>query len=264
MSVNKNRCSGCTNYGGASGDRVLCDINIKASIDQGCASFSPDSTAECMECFYNKSNNLQTVKCVKFKSVTEFRQYCEGYASTWGNRESGRKSGCFPTNTMILTENGGRCISEIKNGDRIYSYDSNNNRSIKKVLKVNMFRKRRIWVLILSDDEKIRTTHTHSFFNGKKWVKSSNLSKGDYILSSNKTYKKILKSYETSKKEDVYNLVVEDNYTYIADNVLSHSFSHFVIIKKLYWNIYSFIQTLPIVSKLLATKGSEQSLLPPY
>ena len=254
MSVNKNRCSGCDHYDGALGDRVLCDIDITATIDKGCANFSPDITAECVECFYNRSNSSLTVKCVKFKSVTEHRQYCEGYASTWGSRGDGGKSGCFPINTMILTNNGEKCISEIKNGDMIYSYDSDHNRSIKKVLKINMFTNRKIWFLIFSDGTKIQTTHTHSFFNGKKWVKSSDLSKNDQILFANKIYKKITKSYETNKKENVYNLIVEDNYTYIANNILSNSFSHFVMIQKLYWNIYSFIKKLPTIDKLLVAR----------
>ena len=85
MGASINRCSGCEHYDGFNNDNVRCSIGVKATIDRGCNRFTPDTTANCYECHYNKSGaKAYDIECSKYGYISGQREKCEGYAERWG------------------------------------------------------------------------------------------------------------------------------------------------------------------------------------
>jgi hypothetical protein len=84
--ADKNRCSGCEHYDGFTSNHIVrCAIKEKANIANGCGSFSPDSTAECGDCYYNESNpRTFDLTCRYYgKHFGSSKSHCEGYALAW-------------------------------------------------------------------------------------------------------------------------------------------------------------------------------------
>jgi len=150
--------------------------------------------------------------------------------------------GCFPKGTNISTPNGNRDISEIQKGDLVYSKHPDSNVLIAKpVLKVKNYLNKKIWKLIFKEGSSIRTTSVHSFRVGRKWKKASDLKEGDQIThydDSGKLYFKTIKaSHLTREIEDVFNLIIKDNYNFIADGSFVHSFSYIRNFRMLIWKL---------------------------
>jgi len=83
----KNKCYGCDHYDGEHRGMVRCGIGTKVSVQSGCSSFSPDSTANCWSgthnCYYNSSDNRsQGVNCRFHGRLSSDREYCRDHADT--------------------------------------------------------------------------------------------------------------------------------------------------------------------------------------
>lgn len=258
MSISKNRCSGCTQYDGFRGDTAICKLGNIASIENGCSSFDADIDASChSECFYYSGRDkLSNIKCAKYnETYSSEKQYCVGYAEKWegmssSNSSSSSRSGCFPKGTQILTGNNiTTCISLLKKGDLVATANDNNKIQIEKILKINLYKNKQLWEIVFTDGESLKTTHSHSFFNGTDWLKASEITTGDLMYFYEKgNFKK--KEVGVSSKlpivEDVYNIIVDKNYTFIANGMLSHSFTYFRNYRKLYWSILRNLDSLSL------------------
>ena len=170
----------------------------------------------------------------------ERRQYEEDNRNIGG----GSSGGCFPKGTKINTPFGAKDISIIQAGDLIYSKNRNSEKLIAKpVLKVLNHKNNKIWKLTFEEGSSIRTTSVHSFHVDGKWKKASKLMEGEQITHFDARGKKCVKtiksSYESKDIEDVYNLIIKDNYNFIADGGFAHSFSYFRNLKMFLWQLRS-------------------------
>lgn len=161
----------------------------------------------------------------------------------------GSGGGCFPKGTKIYTPTGLKDIAAIKEGDLVYSKNKNTDILIAKpVLSVQNHSNKKIWKLTLSDGSCIRTTSVHSFHVGGQWKKASELRAGDQITYSDCNgkldFKTVQQSYATKEVEDVFNLVIKDNYNFFAEGGFVHSFSYFRNLNIFLWRIRNTISNL--------------------
>lgn len=153
-----------------------------------------------------------------------------------GGSPSGGGSSCFPRGTMIDTPHGARDIAEISTGDAVLSFCRRCGRvREREVIKVVRHAESAIWVLRL-DDRSIRTTRTHSFLTESGWRRAGQLRSGMTIRLHNSQAATITASGEVSETEPVYNLIVEGDFTYIADGAVAHSFSYLRSFRMLMWS----------------------------
>lgn len=110
-----NRCSGCDYFEGykVSGSRhrgtpVDCRLGVSANIGTGCSRFSPDSTANCNNCYYQtKTQNFYA--CQKGHSLSGAngwtRSYCSDFFWKEEESESNKKGGCFISTAVCQSQN---------------------------------------------------------------------------------------------------------------------------------------------------------------
>lgn len=151
--------------------------------------------------------------------------------------------GCFPKGTKIKTAEGQIDISLIRAGDSVCSFDDRQNVLVtKRVLKVRKHKQQKIWKIGFTDGHQIRTTAIHSFRVQGKWKKARDIEKGDIMLCINSKGKFISRSVSHSNlsndAEDVFNLIVEGPFTFIANGSIANSFSYFRGFRKLAWTFY--------------------------
>lgn len=150
--------------------------------------------------------------------------------------------GCFPKGTAILTPNGCVDIASISVGNIVYSYDKKSSNFVEsKVLKVTRHSYSKIVILKFEGDTEIKTTSVHSILVDSKWKKAKALRKGDLVnfIDGDRVF---LKHKESNMIEPVFNLVIDDNYNFIADNIIAHSFSYFVAPRIIIWKAISIMQ----------------------
>lgn len=164
--------------------------------------------------------------------------------------EMGKKgSGCFPCGTQILTPYGLKDISTLSTGDIVYAVSSSSGEFVlRAIMKVNSYANRKILQVSLNDGTQIRATATHSFQTGKKWKRADQLNVGDQVCHYDEAKGSIMKSVTAvqfaSESEDVFNIIVDGDFNFIADGALAHSFTYMKGIRMSAWRVYSFIQSL--------------------
>ncbi len=174
-----------------------------------------------------------------------YRQYLEEQKRSSGGGGGG--GGCFPAGTMIHTEFGRKDISSISKGDYVISINKISGRAeSKRILKVQRHSNNSIWVLELTDGKKVKTTSVHSFSSNGKWVKASKLKSGDSITITNGQGNIqdgcVVSSFPLHQTEAVYNLIVEDNFSFVAEGFVVHSFTSLRLIQTSFWSLVSSLR----------------------
>jgi len=163
------------------------------------------------------------------------------------NNSTPVNSSCFPKGTMVLTPIGNKEISRLNEGDYVISIGSNNKTCTSKILKVKGYTNKPLWKITFNDGTSVKTTASHSFLIGDRWVKSSNIKQGNIVscyINGKIISKKVIFSSSIESTDDVYNIYVENNFNFIADGVMAHSFSYFRLSRMTLWSIYSVIYNL--------------------
>jgi len=163
-----------------------------------------------------------------------------------GSSSGGGGGGCFPRGTKIDTPKGKQDITNIKKGDYVLSLDTVKRETYpRKVLKIKSHANNNIWSIRFEDGSYIKTTSVHSFNIEGKWKKASNIKPGDMLSSFDSSKGAIERIVElsttTDEVEEVYNLIVQGNYNFIADGAIAHSFTYFKTIRALGWALRSSI-----------------------
>lgn len=174
------------------------------------------------------------------------------------NQRNHQSSGCFPAGTKIQTPFGTKSIETLSEGDRVIGVSlRNESKRPCKVLKIKSHRPTRIWEITLSNKETIRTTAAHSFHSGGKWKLAKALKKGDSILywSEQGDFKQlqISESGLVEANLPVFNLIVENEFTFVADGAIAHSFSHFRVLRSLFVKVVNFLPS--VTSSINIRKG---------
>lgn len=149
--------------------------------------------------------------------------------------------GCFPKGTEITTPFGPRDISGLQKGDFVIAMNrQSGEKQIRKILKKLTHRNRKIWRLEFSDGSSVSATAVHSFSINGKWKKATEIKSGDIIVSYGAdggfSQKTVTVSTETSESADVYNLIVEGDFNFVAGGVIAHSFTYFKTVRALAWS----------------------------
>ena len=150
-------------------------------------------------------------------------------------------SSCFPKGTSILTPIGSTDISLLNKGDYVVSINNDTKHHINKIVKIKIHSNERLWLIKFSDGSYLKTTSNHTFFTENGWIESQSLISGSKIFSSNSkklTQKIVTFSSEIQESADVYNIYVENNFNFVANGMIAHSFSRFRAIRILFWSMY--------------------------
>jgi hypothetical protein len=151
----------------------------------------------------------------------------------------GGGSSCFPKGTLVATPYGLSDISTLKEGDHVIAFGRDNDAlRVRRILRKMSHGRSRLWTIHFSDGTSLRTTSVHCFRVENQWVKAFNLSPGATVtcVGDGKLGSKVVVRSEASQEfEPVFNLIVEGDFTFIADGVLAHSFSHFRGLRTLAW-----------------------------
>jgi hypothetical protein len=147
-----------------------------------------------------------------------------------GSSSGGGGSGCFASGTLVKTIAGPKDIATLNKGDLVITFDPHCNMEVvRPILKV-AHKRNIICEITFADGKTLRTTATHSLSVGRVWKKVSQLKAGDCLTCLSATglieSNAIASISRSSGMEDVHNLVVEGNFTFIAGDVLAHSFTH--------------------------------------
>ena len=141
-------------------------------------------------------------------------------------------SPCFRKGTLITTKNGLKPIEEIKKGDIVLTH---NNR-YKKVVVPMVNPAKEIYSLKVEKNVETFVTPEHPIRvrvdkeNEAKWVKVKDLDKNKhYVQLGNFEYSHIEELELLSTDETVYNFEVEDDNSYVANNMVVHNCQAFSI-----------------------------------
>ena len=154
--------------------------------------------------------------------------------------------GCFPAGTLIKTSSGAIDIACLAPNDEILAYNPRQNalRS-RQVLAVRKYEKRRLCSLTFADGHRILVTSVHSFRVKHDWKQTRNLIAGDSVScidqAGNVNTHTVAAVVPTNETEDVFNLIVDGDFSFIADGAIVHSFSRFRRLRVFCWSTYSSI-----------------------
>lgn len=158
-------------------------------------------------------------------------------------------SSCFPAGTLIETPYGLRDIDSIAKNEIVLAFNPKQNSFFpRKILKVYKHKKNTIWEVSFTDGSKVRTTANHSFLVARKWRRTRQIHKGDHLSSIDEfgghVTRQVVDCSSTSHMEEVFNLVVEGDFSFIADGIIAHSFSYFREIRILLWTLKSLTNSI--------------------
>lgn len=138
---------------------------------------------------------------------------------------------CFPAGTIIRTPTGTSDISLLCEGDFVLAVNVRTGKlSAQKILRVVTPHPSTILRVQFADGSCVRTTKRHSFRINGQWMKACNIEIGDIVaaISENMLVEKTVTAISPGEAiEPVYNLIVAEDFTFIADDFIVHSFTYF-------------------------------------
>lgn len=216
------------------GKKSVAKRELKALLKERNADGTPKYPVVHMYSEYKKQDTLVT----KFFDNLQYFQYPGGYIfSSYGQiaAATGRMS-CVDENTLVTTVGGYKKIKDIKVGDLVYCYDSNNNIDIKPVTKVidqgykdcieltwKSSGKNMTGKLVCTPDHKILS-------KDYGWVRADKIDNDNGIYEIDRNHKSLINVHTdiSSTKcgvHHVYDIEVEDNHNFIANEICVHNCS---------------------------------------
>lgn len=216
------------------GKKSVAKRELKALLKERNADGTPKYPVVHMYSEYKKQDTLVT----KFFDNLQYFQYPGGYIfSSYGQiaAATGRMS-CVDENTLVTTVGGYKRIKDIKAGDLVYCYDSNNNIDIKPVTKVidqgykdcieltwKSSGKNMTGKLVCTPDHKILS-------KDYGWVRADKIDNDNGVYEIDRNHKSLINVHTgiSSTKcgvHHVYDIEVEDNHNFIANEICVHNCS---------------------------------------
>lgn len=216
------------------GKKSVAKRELKALLKERNADGTPKYPVVHMYSEYKKQDTLVT----KFFDNLQYFQYPGGYIfSSYGQiaAATGRMS-CVDENTLVTTVDGYKKIKDIKAGDLVYCYDSNNNIDIKPVTKViDQGYKDCIELTWKSSGKdmtgKLVCTPDHKILSKDyDWVRADKIDNDNGIYEIDRNHKSLINVHTgiSSTKcgvHHVYDIEVEDNHNFIANEICVHNCS---------------------------------------
>lgn len=216
------------------GKKSVAKRELKALLKERNADGSPKYPVVHMYSEYKKQDTLVT----KFFDNLQYFQYPGGYIfSSYGQiaAATGRMS-CVDENTLVTTVGGYKKIKDIKVGDLVYCYDSDNNIDIKPVTKVidqgykdcieldwRSSGKSMTGSLICTPDHKILS-------RDYGWVRADAINNGNGVYEIDRNHKSLVEIHTGISSTEcgihhVYDIEVEDHHNFIANEICVHNCS---------------------------------------
>lgn len=143
-----------------------------------------------------------------------------------GTGEEGGES-CFPRGTKVRTAAGEKPIESIAVGDAVLAATESGELVSRRVVRKFAGRASGVLTLDLGGGQSIRVTPSHTLLTDRGWKQVRSLRVGDRIRISTErmTSARIHGAQGSANSEDVFNLVVEGESTFLADGVVANSFT---------------------------------------
>ena len=175
----------------------------------------------------NKSENFKlSYDDYDYEDVSLWHLYYKVEAYTDNNLKIGEKEFenhyCFVAGTKVKTENGYKNIEDIKIGEKIYSYNLENNElELKKVINTIESSTIDTYKMTIGDKTVEMSPRHQIYIIDKGWTRAYDVKSGDMMLSINGEKIKITnieyKKYDEPIK--TYNLTVEGNSNYFVTDI---------------------------------------------
>ncbi len=174
----------------------------------------------------NKSNNF-TLNYYDESFSNSKDMYYKVEAYTENNLKIGEKEFthlffCFVAGTKVKTENGFKNIEDIKIGDKVYSFNLDNNEiELKEVLELIHSSAKDTYKLTIGGKTVEMTSKHQVYIVDKGWTRAYNIKIGDMMLSASGDKVKItnIEHIKYDEPIDTYNLAVEDNSNYFVTDI---------------------------------------------
>ena len=136
---------------------------------------------------------------------------------------AGSGGGCFFGGTRISIPNGFKPISEIKEGDIVLSFDDQGEIHEAKVLKVHRHEAEEIWWFKFWGGDSFTATPNHWVLNQfNAFVGVGTLEEDDCVVNQNNHLVPLIEKKKIGVGT-VFNLTVENQHTFIAENIRVHN-----------------------------------------
>ena len=129
--------------------------------------------------------------------------------------------GCFTKWTKVKTPLGYATIESLKKGDLVKSYDTKVEAKVDSEVTETFLHENHDGYLVINGN--IKTTSNHPFYSNGDWVDAGELSVGDKILHVDGLEHTIESIENYDDTIDVYNIEVDGNHNYYAENYLVHN-----------------------------------------
>jgi hypothetical protein len=134
---------------------------------------------------------------------------------------------CFPAGTMIATPEGQRPIDEIREGDQVFAWDSQDRQlAVRKVLVTFTHFTKELVQITLDDGSRLESTVAHPFWvTGMGWKIAADLREGMRLFGINSQERSVHAVARRETLSTVYNFEVERDHNYFAGHtpVLVHN-----------------------------------------
>ena len=135
----------------------------------------------------------------------------------------GGGGGCFFGSTLIKTPNGDRPINDLKEGEKVLSFDDKGEIHEAKILKVHRHLAEEIWDYKFWGNKGVIATPNHWVLNQfNAFVGIGTLGPDDCVVDINGHLLPLIKSRKIGTGT-VYNLTVENQHTFIAGDIRVHN-----------------------------------------
>lgn len=144
----------------------------------------------------------------------------------FADRMSGQPT-CFAAGTAIMTPTGMRRIETLVVDDEVSAFCGATGSLVKRQIRKQVAHTAApIWeISILDGEQPLGTTGCHLFLTKRGWKRTRQLRPGECVRT-NQGWARIQSISRTTRIEPVYNLIVDDLLTYVANGVVAHSFAY--------------------------------------
>ncbi len=199
----------------------------------------------CLSCGATAAGNSNyCLRCGPPRQGKPSTRYRDTSAEPGSNQSSTQVDGqrsttCFALGTRVFTPSGLRAIETLVRGDTVWSVNEHCVLEPKAVLHLVKHPPEQILSIEVSGPFIIRTTPNHSFFRDGRWVRAGQLRPGDAIdgvTENGRSFSYVIQAATmTTETSPVFNLIVDDNFSFVAESVFAHSFTRLRAVRMALW-----------------------------
>lgn len=131
--------------------------------------------------------------------------------------------GCFTGDTLVSVPEGSKRIDELKEGEYVISFDDRGELHKAKILKIHIHENEEVFSYEIWGGIELKATPNHWVLNQfNAFVGIGSLGTDDCVIDASGHLRPI-KSSTKIPNETVYNLTVENQHTFIANNICVHN-----------------------------------------